>query len=351
MHISALVLPAGISFYTFKSLSYLIDVYRRVAPPEPHFGYFAAYVSFFPQLIAGPIERANQLLPQLHAVAKTDNQQIERSLSRIAWGFFKKLVIADTVSLYVSFTFGDIDAAGGTQLYLGLLFFAVQLYADFSGYCDIAIGTAGLFGIHLSENFNQPYFATSISDYWNRWHMTLTAWVRDYLFIPLNRGVTSYFRIYLNTIFIFIFIGLWHGASLSFLVFGLIHGCLAALQTIYRRISFLPQLNSAAGKMIRRIWTFHLLIFSGIVFRAKSFADAQLYISRMFQHLGDGVIMNGFATYDLILCLFVSALFIASVRLPRNYTFRYPYMFIAVVAVLVVVLGRNNADAFIYFQF
>lgn len=348
-----ILLPIGISFYTFKSLGYLIDVYRNVTKPEPHFGYFALYVSFFPQLIAGPIERANELIPQLHAPKKLSYDDLMYGCSRIAWGFFKKLVVADTVAGFVNFTFADIESANGIQLYITLLFFAVQLYADFSGYCDIAIGTARLFGIRLSENFNQPYLATSIADYWNRWHITLTAWIRDYIFIPLNRGVTTYSRIYLNTLIVFLLIGLWHGASLSFIVFGLLNGLLSILQSLYKRISFLPKFKSKAGKIFLIIWNFHLLILTGVIFRAKNFTDALLYYKKLFTDFSFGLqkILNGFSGYEFALCCIVAALFVAAVWLPKHFKFKYAYGFLFAVVALVILLGRNNAETFIYFQF
>lgn len=349
----ALLLPIGISFYTFKSLSYLIDVYRKIAKPEYNFGYFALYVSFFPQLVAGPIERANQLLPQLKQPSKLKESDVEYGVIRIAWGFFKKVVVADTVALYVNFSFADIATANGAQLYIAMLFFAVQLYADFSGYCDIAIGTARLFGIKLSENFNRPYISKSISEYWTRWHITLTMWIRDYVFIPLNKGVEAYWRIYVHIIIIFLLIGLWHGASINFLVFGLMNGVIAVLQAIYSRISFLPKFNSYAGKVFLTIWTFHLLLLSGVVFRARGFNDTMLFYRKVFTEFNISTrnILNGFSSYDFIICCFVSALFVASVYLPRNFSFKYKYLFLFIVITLIVLLGRNNAETFIYFQF
>jgi len=350
---SALLLPIGISFYTFKSLSYLIDVYRKVAKPENNFGYFALYVSFFPQLVAGPIERANELIPQLKKPAKLEEKDIEYGVLRIAWGFFKKVVVADTVAQFVNFSFGDITTANGSQLYVALLFFAVQLYADFSGYCDIAIGTARLFGIKLSENFNRPYLSKNIAEYWNRWHITLTLWIRDYVFIPLNKGVTAYWRIYLNTLIIFLLIGIWHGASLNFVVFGLINGVLAVLQAMYKRISFLPKFKSFAGQIFLTVFTFHLLLLSGVVFRVKGSGEAFLFYKKLFTEFNISIrnILNGFSSYDFIICCFVSVLFIVSVFLRRDFSFKYKYLFLFIVITLIVLLGRNNAETFIYFQF
>ncbi len=348
-----ILLPIGISFYTFKSLGYLIDVYRKVAKPEFHFGYFALFVSFFPQLIAGPIERANALLPQLHKSAKLNYDDLLYGITRMAWGFFKKLVVADTVAGYVNFSFSDVDGSTGIQLYVTLLFFAVQLYADFSGYCDIAIGCARLFGITLSENFNKPYLSTSIAEYWNRWHISLTSWIRDYIFIPLNKGVTSYYRVYLNTIFIFIIIGLWHGASINFLLFGLVNGIIAVLQTIYKRTTFLPQFKSQRSKVLLIVWNFHLLILSGVVFRSKNFDDAKMFYNKLFTDFGFTIqqVLNGFSAFEFALCCLVTVLFVASVKLPASFKFKYPYVFLFVVISLTIFLGKNLATNFIYFQF
>lgn len=348
-----LLLPIGISFYTFKSLGYLIDVYRNVTKPELHFGYFALFVSFFPQLIAGPIERANVLLPQLHKPAPLLYDDLRIGITRMAWGFFKKLVIADTVAGFVNFTFSDIASASGIQLYITLLFFAVQLYADFSGYCDIAIGSARLFGIRLSENFNKPYLSHSIAVYWSRWHISLTTWIHDYIFIPLNKGVTSYSRVYLNTIIIFIIIGLWHGASINFIIFGLINGLIAVLQALYKRTSFLPQFKSRTGKIFLIVWNFHLLILSGVVFRSSEFADSLLFYKNLFTEFGFSLqqILNGYSVVEFALCCLVTAIFVGSVKLPTGYNFKYPYLFLFIVIGLTLLLGKNLATNFIYFQF
>ncbi|MFI5171697.1 MAG: MBOAT family O-acyltransferase [Chitinophagales bacterium] len=350
---SKILFPIGISFYTFKSLSYLIDVYRNVAKPEKHFGYFALYVSFFPQLVAGPIERANFLIPQLKHPSPVDEKDIEYGIMRIAWGFFKKVAVADTVAQFVNFTFNDIGSASALQLYITLLFFAVQLYADFSGYCDIAIGVSRLFGIKLTENFRQPYLSKSVAEYWTRWHITLTTWVRDYLFIPLNRGVTQYYRIYINTVIIFILIGMWHGGTINFLIFGLINGVLVVLQAIYSRIAFLPKFKSTAGKVFLMVWTFHLLILSGVIFRSSTLREAGLFYRKLFTELqfNLGGLLNGFSSYDFMISCFVSVLFISSVFLPLDLRIRHKYLFLFITLLLIIIFGKNNAETFYYFQF
>ncbi|MEO0856318.1 MAG: MBOAT family O-acyltransferase [Bacteroidota bacterium] len=218
-----LLLPVGISFYTFQTLAYTIDVYRGKVDAEKHFGIFALYVTFFPQLVAGPIERSGNLLPQFFRKHDFSYNRTVSGLRLMAWGFFKKLVIADRVSLYVNIVFADIGSASSAQIIVAGGFFAYQVYCDFSGYCDIAIGAARIMGYDLSQNFNRPYFATSTAELWRRWHMTLVDWFRDYVYYPLggSRGRAKAFR---NVMIVFFLTGVWHGASWTFAIWGMLNG-------------------------------------------------------------------------------------------------------------------------------
>lgn len=283
-----IILPVGISFYTFQTLSYTIDVYRRKLVPTEDFIVFSAFVSFFPQLVAGPIERATHLLPQFEHKRTFDYTEAVDGLRQILWGLFKKVVIADNCAEYANLIFNNSADYSGSTLVLGALFFTFQIYGDFSGYSDIAIGTSRLFGFDLMRNFNFPYFSRDIAEFWRRWHISLSTWFRDYLYIPLggSRGGTS-MKIR-NTFIIFIVSGFWHGANWTFIVWG-------ALNALY----FLPLLLAnknrsnldlvAEGRFFPNIreffaisLTFSLTVFAWIFFRAKDMTHAIAYISEIF---------------------------------------------------------------------
>jgi alginate O-acetyltransferase complex protein AlgI len=220
----SLLMPIGISFYTFQALSYTIDIYRGTRAPEKNFGIFALYVSFFPVLLSGPIERSTTLLPQFYKKVEFDYDRVTNGLKLMAWGFFQKLVIADRLSVYVSMVYGQPQLLHGLPLLVATYFFGVQAYCDFAGYTDIAIGTAQVMGYDLLPNFRRPFFSQSISEYWRRWHMTLISWFRDYLYIPLGGNRVSTFRWYLNIMIVFTLSGLWHGAQWTFVSWGAMNG-------------------------------------------------------------------------------------------------------------------------------
>jgi len=283
-----IILPVGISFYTFQTLSYTIDVYKRKLAPTKDIIAFAAFVSFFPQLVAGPIERATNLLPQFYAKRKFDYSKAADGMRQILWGLFKKIVIADNCAKYVNLIFKNSDNYSGSTLVLGALLFTFQIYADFSGYSDIAIGTSRLFGINLKQNFAFPYFSRDVAEFWRRWHISLSTWFRDYLYIPLGGSRGSTWMRIRNTFIIFIVSGFWHGANWTFLAWG-------ALNAIY----FLPLLllnknrrhtdSVAKGKyfpsfkeMIQIAITFTLTVFSWIFFRAESIGHAYAIITEIF---------------------------------------------------------------------
>lgn len=284
-----IILPVGISFYTFQTLSYTIDIYRKKLEPTTDFIAYTAFVSFFPQLVAGPIERATNLLPQFYEKRVFNYNNAVDGLRQILWGLFKKIVIADNCAIYVNLIFSNSDTYSGSTLALGALFFAFQLYADFSGYSDIAIGTARLFGINLMQNFAFPFFSRDIAEFWTRWHISLTTWVRDYLLIPLGgfRGsVSSKIR---NIFIIFIIIGFWHGANWTFIVFGILNALLfitlfyvgRSRQTgIVAEGKILPTLK----ELRQMVLTFSFIVFCGIVFRAENITHAIQYISEMFSN-------------------------------------------------------------------
>ncbi|MBF8982499.1 MBOAT family protein [Lutibacter sp. B2] len=287
-----LLLPVGISFYTFQTLSYSIDVYKGKIKPEKHLGIFALYVSFFPQLVAGPIERSEKLLPQFYEKHGFDYDRFTSGLVQMGWGFFKKIIIADRVAILVNQVYNNVTEYTGIQLIVATIFFAFQIYCDFSGYSDIAIGLARILGFDLMKNFNRPYFATSIPDFWRRWHISLSTWFKDYLYIPLGGSKTTKSRWYFNLIITFLISGLWHGANWTFIIWGLVHGFyqIVAITTRKMRGSFVRAIRldriPILHKLLNIMVTFSLVCFAWIFFRANNANDA-LYI---VTHLFDGVL-------------------------------------------------------------
>ncbi len=283
-----IILPVGISFYTFQTLSYSIDVYRRKMKPTSDLIAFAAFVSFFPQLVAGPIERATRLLPQFFKKRKFEYDKASDGCRQILWGLFKKIVIADNCAIYANMIFSNSAEYSGSTLVLGVLFFAFQIYGDFSGYSDIAIGTSRLFGFNLIRNFAFPYFSRDIAEFWRRWHISLSTWFRDYLYIPLGGSRGGNFQKIRNTFIIFIVSGFWHGANWTFIVWG-------ALNAAYFLPLMLMNKNrsnldiAAKGKAIPSLKeafmifsTFALTLFAWIFFRADSLKHAFDYIGEIF---------------------------------------------------------------------
>jgi len=282
-----LLLPIGVSFYTFQTLSYVIDVYRGVQVPERHFGIYALYVSFFPQLVAGPIERPGNLLPQFRERFSFEPGRVTDGLKLMLWGFFKKVVIADNLAVAVDTVYGDPTRFTGLPLIVATVFFAFQIYCDFSGYSDIAIGSAQVMGFKLVDNFNRPYAARSIADFWRRWHISLSSWFRDYVYIPLGGNRVPPLRHGLNVLIVFLLSGLWHGAAWTFVVWGGLHGVYLVVGNLTH--SLRAQTASALGLTrfphILALWqiacTFLLVSVSWVFFRAASFGDA-LYILSHF---------------------------------------------------------------------
>ena len=282
------ILPVGISFYTFQTMSYTIDIYNKKIKPTHDIIAFCSFVSFFPQLVAGPIERASKLLPQFTTERNFHQGQATNGLQQILWGFFKKIVIADTCATYADYIFAQHQELSGSTLFLGGVFFAFQIYGDFSGYSDIAIGTARLFGISLSRNFAYPYFSRDIAEFWRRWHISLSTWFRDYLYIPLGGSKGNLSQKIRNTFIIFIVSGFWHGANWTFIIWGLINA-----------IYFLPLLLSKANRKnidivaqeklfpslkeaLQISSTFILCVFAWIFFRSENLTQAIEYINGIF---------------------------------------------------------------------
>ena len=291
------LLPVGISFYTFQTLSYTIDVYRGNKEPEKHFGIFALYVSYFPQLVAGPIERSTRLLPQFRKNNTINYLRIKNGILLMLWGFFKKIVIADRLAVLVNTVYNNPTDYQGIILIIATIFFAFQIYCDFSAYSDIAIGASRIMGYDLMKNFNRPYFSKSISEFWRRWHISLGSWFRDYLYLPLGGNKSGKFFWSKNIMIVFLISGLWHGSNWNFVIWGFLHGFYIlfafAFKNIKLNIYSLLKINKSAiyYKFMQVICTFILVDFAWIFFRANTLSDSIYIIKNLF-------IINSDVLYD-----------------------------------------------------
>ena len=364
-----LVLPVGISFYTFQTLSYTIDVYRRATPTEYHLGRFAVYVSFFPQLVAGPIERSNRLLPQFRQPCVPKPADFSIGFRLILLGLFKKMCVADLVAVPVNRIFANPELYDGSLLVLAAVFFAVQIYCDFSGYSDIAIGTAQLLGIRLMTNFRQPYFAQSIGEFWQRWHISLSTWFRDYVYIPLGGNRVTSRRWACNIFITFIVSGVWHGAAWTFVVWGCLHACYFLLERmanpVLSKLATVIGANKVPGLQVlfRVTVTFILVDIAWVFFRAPTLHEALVFLGGMLDWSNANVASLdtlGLQTVDMALCfimplillvidvsLFVQPAFLR--RLWGQDLFRTAVYVAGIYAILL--LGIFDSVDFIYFQF
>ena len=337
-----LILPVGISFYTFQSLSYAIDVYRGTLTPTRRIVDFFAYIAFFPQLVAGPIERATNLLPQISSPRTFRYDEAVEGLRRILWGFFKKMVVADNCALAVNTIWADYAGADAMTLVAGMLLFTFQIYGDFSGYSDIAIGTARLFGIRLMENFRLPYFSATMPEFWRRWHISLMTWFRDYLYIPLGGSREGNVRTIRNILIVFLLSGLWHGANWTFVVWGLYNACLLLLWRVVRLRSILL--------------TFLLAAVGWVVFRSASMTEAVDYFSMLVSQLSTlhlGSIAHG--KKALLWCLLLVV--IEWLQRRKDHPLQLDVLPVWVrwtayyALILLTVFARGEEQTFIYFQF
>ncbi len=296
------LLPVGISFYTFQCLSYTISVYRGVHPPERHLGIFALYVAFFPQLVAGPIERSSHLLPQFYQTHRFEYDRVTSGIKLIMWGMFKKVVVADRVAIAVSTVYGNPQDFLGIHFIIATWFFAFQVYCDFSGYSDIAIGSARIMGYELMTNFRRPYWARSIGEFWQRWHISLSTWFRDYVYIPLGGNRRGRARFYFNIMVTFLASGLWHGASWNYVLWGGVNGVYVVIEAVFRkpRQAAMKALGLTEDSAIYRFpaiaVTFSLTCLAFVIFCSRNMSDA-VYV---YQHLhtGVGTFFHSLLTFD-----------------------------------------------------
>lgn len=364
-----IVLPVGISFYTVQTLSYTIDMYRGQVVPERHPGYFMLFVTYFPHMVAGPIMRAPRLLGELHKTTRWDTDRVLSGLRRMAWGFFKKVVVADRLARFVELVFGDVHGWNGSMLLLGSYYFAFQVYCDFSGYSDIALGAARCIGHDLTENFDRPYLSTSVTEFWRRWHISLQTWFRDYLFIPLATPNMGLARQSLNLMIVFVVSGLWHGANWTFILWGAINGIGIVFENATRDLREglakrlkLDVVPAFIRNLIGRLLTFHFVLFSWIFFVSHSLGDAFIALRKIGEvrpaELAE-TLQNPRQLANILPIVVLLGVELWQTRaqargvedLGRSRPSILRYSLYAAIVVAIFVLGRFGPISFIYFQF
>ncbi|MDR2965773.1 MAG: MBOAT family protein [Treponema sp.] len=362
-----IILPVGISFYTFQTMSYTIDVYKMKLEPTKDFISFAAFVSFFPQLVAGPIERAANLLPQFHVKRTFNYEKAVEGMRQILWGLFKKIIVADSCAVYVDYVFKNYQNQTGFTLFLGVVFFAFQIYGDFSGYSDIATGTGKLLGFNLMRNFKYPYFSRDIAEFWRRWHISLTTWFRDYIYIPMGGSHVSKAKVVRNTFIIFLISGFWHGANWTFIAWGVLHSILfmplillgknrkytdtVAIGRIFPNIKEIFQIGA----------TFLLVLTGWVFFRSESILHAVEY----FRGMANKSLFSLASLYNkksaLVIIIFISAMIIVEwternsrfglEKLALNWKKPFRWSIYLFIVFLIITFAKTEGTPFIYFQF
>lgn len=347
------LLPVGISFYIFQALGYSIDVYRGHIPVEKNFFDYALFVSFFPQLVAGPIERSFHLLPQFKQMHAFSYENTMKGLRLMLWGYFLKLVLADRCALYIDPIFNDVAANNGGSFLLAALFFPFQIYGDFAGYSLAAIGSAKIMGFDLMDNFRRPYFATTITDFWHRWHISLSTWFKDYVYIPLGGNRISPRRTYLNLLTTFIISGIWHGANWTFIAWGTLHGLLQCLE---KRLGWHKRQWTGVPKALHWLLTFCIVCLAWIFFRANTITDAFHILCGIFTDFGPAKYggMNFYAIGGALLVLFFREAINEygwQFHVPRRLRLALIHLGMVAMTVYILLFGVLNGDQFIYFQF
>lgn len=360
----SLFLPVGISFYTFQTLSYVIDVYNGKIKAEHHFGYYATFVAFFPQLVAGPIERTDNLLPQIKEKKFFNYNQATYGLKLMMWGFFKKLCIADSIAVFVDSVYTSLESNTGFPMLFAVLGFSVQIYCDFSGYSDIAIGTAKLLGINLMTNFKSPYFSSSIREFWSRWHISLSTYFRDYVYIPLGGNRQGKIRHNINLMITFLISGLWHGANWTFVIWGGIHGIAQIVENTFIKRQRDIKNNNIIWKTISIIVVYVFCTLAWVFFRADNITDAVFVLVHIFDGLSGGKhyfnnsiglnyyhgVKLGILITILVIYDYLSLKFdVIDMISKQKSLFRWTIYILLVM--LVFLFATVNSNSFIYFQF
>ena len=367
----SILLPIGISFYTFQTTGYIIDVYRGIIKPEKNIGIYALFVSFFPLVLAGPIERGRRLIPQLHTDHAFDPDLFTGGLRLILWGMFKKIVIADRLAIFVNPVFNDIGDFRGPEIAIAIILKMMQVYADFSGYTDIAIGSARLLGFRLSPNFNRPFSAQSISEFWTRWHISLTSWLRDYVYFSLpfkHRGKVVSWRVNINLIITFVLVGFWHGAYWNFILFGFLHGSYIILSRIFKPVmsgfNRITGLTKVPGllKGLNIIVTFLLVCSTAFFFGSHPVSESFVMMRNMFDfsRTGEAILMPLLKNGDLLLgmLLIVFMLWFEYLVAEKSFASRFQskpvvvrYAAYIFMVIFLLAFGVFSGQKFFYFQF
>lgn len=342
----SIILPLGISFYTFQSMSYTIDVYRKEIKPEKDFIGFAAFVSFFPQLVAGPIERAKNLLSQINKGPNYVGAFVRSGISLFVWGLIKKVIFADHCAGLVNFSYGVYEDQSSLELLLSSYAFALQIYCDFSGYTDMARGIARLMGYELCLNFNIPYFASNIRDFWHKWHISLSTWFRDYVYIPLGGNRVSMTHNYFNIIMTMLIAGIWHGANMTFVIWGLLHGLYIVVYDFSHK-----QLSSFIPKPLSIFITFHFVLLGWIFFRSETVTKAFYIIQKIFSFDLNLVEFSNVYVYMAVFVLLMTLrrYFKAEEILSKNIFVNWVFIWLGLISVLA--FGSLAKTDFIYFDF
>jgi len=359
-----ILLPIGLSFHTFQAMSYTIEVYRGHQKAERHFGIYSLYVMFYPQLVAGPIERPQNLLHQFREKYDFDYERVSQGLKLMLWGFVKKLVIADRLAIYVNAVYNNPGQHHGMTLIVATIFFAIQIYCDFSGYSDIAIGAAKVMGFKLMTNFNRPYFSRNISEFWKRWHISLSTWFKDYMYISLGGNKVSIPRWYFNLFIVFLISGLWHGANWTYIIWGALNGFYLVFAIVSK--DFRDKINKVSGlakypalfRIVQMLTTFVLCCFAWIFFRANSVTDAFTIIKQIPDFNTPLYIENpSIMMYSLMA---IGLLFLVEYKNEfhkttftffNNENWVVRYLSYAFLVILIILMGVFDGGEFIYFQF
>lgn len=346
----SILLPIGLSFHTFQAMSYTIEVYRGHQKAERNFGIYSLYVMFYPQLVAGPIERPQNLIHQFYREHHWDTARVQSGIFQMMQGLFKKVVIADRLALLVDSVYGSLAIQSGPNLILASVFYSFQIYCDFSGYSDIAIGAARIMGFDLMTNFNLPYTAKSIPDFWRRWHISLSTWFKDYVYFSLGGNRVSIPRWYMNIMIVFIISGFWHGASWNFVIWGALHGVFQLVGITISRYfpSLSPERANGIYLRVLQLWTFCLVTLAWVFFRIPHFAQIKMYVSRLFVWQHDAPMGMHLNEVVLSICLLLG-LQLWEQRKPI--ALRYFWLLVPIWVFVIYFLGVFNLKQFIYFQF
>jgi len=356
-----IIVPVGISFFTFKKMSYVLDVYRGTIKPEPHFGYFALYVSHFLEILSGPIDRAGKLIPQLKNPRVLSMEDVSAGFLLILWGLFMKVVVADRLAIYTDAIFNNVQHHNGPSFVIAAYFYTFQIYCDFAGYTNIAIGCGKLLGVDLMQNFNLPYFSKSIADFWRRWHMSLSFWFRDYLYIPLGGSRVSKVGLCANYMIVFLLCGLWHGANWTFVIWGGLHGVYLSIGFLTKgmrnRLLKLFSLTGGLHGFSQILITFHLVAFAWVFFRVNNFDEAEYFFSHLFTgwpmpFLDLNSMIYGIMGIMTVICVEllqyrgkISVVTFFQMPLALQWSCYYVLIF------ALVLFGVDGESPFIYFQF